>query len=54
LDKIGRFQAKTSLNWKAGWTAEWKIPFATPGKTPKDGDAWGIDFARKDIAGKTR
>jgi hypothetical protein len=48
----GDFRVKTSLNWKAGWTAEWKIPFATLGKTPRDGDVWGINFARKDIAGE--
>lgn len=48
----GDYQVKTSLNWKAGWTAEWKIPFATLGKTPKDGDVWGINFARRDIAGE--
>jgi len=49
----GDSQVKTSLNWKAGWTAEWKIPFVTLGKTPKEGDAWGINFARKDIAGES-
>ena len=55
-DKMGRdfkwngdFQVKTSLNWKAGW----RIPFATLGRVPKDGDVWGINFARKDIAGES-
>jgi hypothetical protein len=48
----GDFEVKTGLNWKAGWVAEWKIPFAAIGRKPQAGEVWGFNIARKDIAGE--
>ncbi|MFH0797556.1 MAG: sugar-binding protein [Candidatus Omnitrophota bacterium] len=48
----GDFQVKTVLNWKASWMAEYKVPFKVVEKTPKDGDVWGFNFGRMDVAGE--
>ncbi|MFH0797548.1 MAG: sugar-binding protein, partial [Candidatus Omnitrophota bacterium] len=45
----GEYEVKTSLNYNASWLAELRIPFKTLGKAAKDGDTWGITFARIDI-----
>lgn len=52
FDWNGDFEVNTYLNWKASWVAEYKIPFRILEKTPKPGDRWGINFARKDISGE--
>ena len=48
----GAFEVKTALNWKASWTAEFRVPFRILGRRPAMGDVWGINFARKDISGE--
>lgn len=48
----GDFEVSTYLNWKASWTAEFRIPFSTLGKIPREGDVWRINFARKDLSGE--
>ena len=51
-DWNGDFQVKTALNWKASWTAEYKVPFRILEKSPKDGDTWGLNFGRMDVSGE--
>ncbi|NUQ66132.1 MAG: hypothetical protein HUU20_27025 [Pirellulales bacterium] len=51
-DWNGEVQVQTYLNWKAGWTAEIKLPFTSLEKKPAPGETWSIRFARKDISGE--
>ncbi len=44
----GEYEVKTGLNYNVGWMMEMRIPFKTLGKKPKDGDVWGVTFARAD------
>jgi hypothetical protein len=48
----GEFALRTYLNWKAGWVAEFRIPFGTVGRAPAEGEVWGFNLARKDISGE--
>lgn len=46
----GEYEVKTGLNWNVGWMMEMRIPFKTLGKAAKDGETWGVTFARTDMS----